>query len=102
MYKKFIDIIKYIFYVDTTNLKFGYATYLVIFASYLELSPKLGNVWLRRDSNNFINISLGGLLSFFSKPLKEGFFWRPQFWDINYYVGGYIFSNIISKLSKKN
>lgn len=97
---KLLEVLKQIFFVDIRHLKIGYITYFIIFASYLELSPKLGNVWLRKGSDNTINLSLGGLASFFTKPFKASFFWRPQFWDINYYVGGYIFSNLLSKVFK--
>ena len=96
-----IDLFKKIFLVESKDLKRGYLIYLLIFISYLELSPKLGNVWLRKGVDNSINLSLGGLVSFFTKPFKEGFFWKPRFWDINYYVGGYIFSNLISKVFNK-
>ena len=69
-----IDLLKKIFLVESKYLKRGYLIYFIIFISYLELSPKLGNIWLRKGVDNSLNLSLGGLVSFFTKPFKEGFF----------------------------
>ena len=63
-----IDLLKKIFLVESKYLKRGYLIYFIIFISYLELSPKLGNVWLRKGVDNSLNLSLGGLVSFFTKP----------------------------------
>ena len=88
-----------IFYIDQCGLLKGYLIYFIIFLIYLEVSPKLKNVWIRCDSNNILKICPQGILSMLSKPFSNIYFWYPQFWDINFYMSGYIFSNVVYKLS---
>ena len=92
-----LSIIKDYLYISPTKLILGYSIYFVIFSIYLEASPKLKNIWLRRDSDNMIHFRPGGILLMLLKPFTNIFFWYPNFWDINYYVGGYIFTLILDK-----
>ena len=90
---------KKMLYVDNGSLILGYFIYFIIFLIYLELSPKLKNIWIRCDSDNILKICPSGIISMLKKPFTDVFFWYPQFWDINYYVGGYLFSNALHKIS---
>lgn len=99
IYKK--DIYLYIIYMlnntiyNNTNkiyLTQGYIIGLIIFALYLELNPKIGNVWYRIDENNEYQVKPSNILEYFVKPFKDRTFWKPRFWDINPYT----FSTIAS------
>jgi len=87
-------------YIDGDTLLTGYGIYFILFLLYLELSPKLMNIWLRCDSNNMLKICPGGVLQMLYKPFQNIYFWKPKFWDINYYVGGYLFSQCLDKFNK--
>ncbi len=89
--------VKSYLYISPTRLILGYTVYLVIFSIYLEVSPKLKNIWIRRDSTNVFYFRPAGILLMLLKPFTNIFFWYPSFWDINYYVGGYIFTLILDK-----
>jgi hypothetical protein len=78
----------------------GYCIYFLLFIIYLELSPKLSNIWIRCDSNNILKICPGGIRTMLYKPFQNLFFWKPEFWDINFYIGGYIFTHIMIILYK--
>ena len=83
--------------VEKKSLLAGSLVYLIIFMLYLELNPRITNVWLRKDSNNIYRFSLKGLFLILKKPFEYVIFWKPSFWDLNYYVGAYIFSNVLDK-----
>ena len=56
----------------------------LIFILYLELNPKLGNIWYRISSNGNKTINLTSLTNHLKEPLKNKEFWRPKNWDINF------------------
>ena len=89
--------IKSALYVNTDSLLLGSFIYFIFFLIYLETSPKLKNIWLRCNSENILKICPSGIRSMLSKPFSNIYFWYPRFWDINYYAGAYIFSNILNK-----
>lgn len=59
---------------------------LILFILYLELSPKLGNIWFRYASTGEREIQPESLLHFLSYPFKNGLFWKPENWDLNFIV----------------
>lgn len=59
---------------------------LVIFAIYVEINPKLTNIWFRYNSSGIKVISLGGLFELIKAPLFNNYYWQIQFLDINYYI----------------
>jgi hypothetical protein len=61
--------------------------YTIVFAGYLELSPKIGNVWYRMGVDGFRHIKIENLLAFMIKPLTMIELWYPWNWDINYILG---------------
>ena len=63
---------------------------LIIFAIYVEINPKLTNIWYRYNSSGNKVISLGGLFELIKGPLFNNYYWQFQFWDINYFI--YLFT----------
>ena len=51
--------------------------------AYLELSPTLGNIWLRRDAEGVLRFAPGGLKALLIAPWHTWELWWPSFWDIN-------------------
>ena len=82
------------------NLIKAIPIYTILFMTYLEISPSLGNIWYRVASDNKKYINLAVLTEFIYKPFNYSFFWRPQYWDLNIYIGLYITSMLISLLHK--
>ena len=101
MLKGLTDFAKSLFFVEKKNLVYGYGVYFIIFLLYIEFSSGMGGVWLRKDSLNNTVFAPRGIIGFLKKPFNNRFFWYPRFWDINYYIGGYIFSNIMDKFQNK-
>lgn len=99
MLTKIYNIIVKTFYVDFKNLKYGYAIFFVFFLYYLEFGKGMGGVWLRKNELNHTVFSPKGILGFLIKPFNNVFFWNPKFWDMNFYIGGYMFSNLLYKLN---
>jgi hypothetical protein len=60
--------------------------YLCCYLAYLELSPKLGNVWYRKNADGDRQICLGGLWKMFQYPFQNPDMWLPPNWDINPWV----------------
>ena len=54
--------------------------------AYLELSPGLGNVWYRLDSNNNRRFMLKGLIGVICYPFKNYTLWYPNNWDLNIFM----------------
>lgn len=77
----------------------------IVYAIYIQFSPKLGNMWLRRDHENKIRFRPGNLFHMMIYPFKSIHFWRPSNLDLNYVLyaglGGGIFG-IIGNLFVKN
>jgi hypothetical protein len=73
----------------------GFSIYFVIFAAYLELSPKLGNIWYRIQDDGIRRINLGYLLQFIILPFKQVWMWSPLNWDLNYFVGSIFASGLL-------
>ena len=74
-------------YPSSETLTIAIPVYFGFFLTYLELSPKLGNIWYRIAEDGKRHINLGSLKEFFIKPFTNSFFWWPQYWDINIYIG---------------
>ena len=56
------------------------------FAIYIELSPSMGNIWYRYDSDNVKRIQLIGLINLMAAPLTNQYMWRIEMWDINIFI----------------
>ena len=58
----------------------------IIWLTYLELSPNLGNMWIRPDCNNKSKICISSIINLLGEPFRNIFLWKPSFWDMNYYM----------------
>lgn len=58
----------------------------VFWLLYLELSPGLGGILVRPNSSGTRTFSLGGVWTLMKKPLSDGMYWYPKFWDLNIYM----------------
>lgn len=59
---------------------------IFIFSIYLELSPSMGNIWIRKDSKNNNIICLNNLLNIIIQPFYQWYFWSYQFISINFWI----------------
>jgi hypothetical protein len=74
----------------SNSILLGSTLYFLIFSAYLELNPKLTNIWYRIDSSGLRSINLESYLHFITRPFSMIEMWYPQNWDINYFVGASI------------
>lgn len=72
-----------------------------IFALYVELSPKLTNIWYRINSNGIRTIQLQNLFTLMMGPLKYDFYWYPSYFDINYFVYLFIIFILLEIINQK-
>jgi hypothetical protein len=61
----------------------GLVGLVVTWLAYLELSPRLGNIWLRYDAEGVRRFAIGGLKALFVAPFHTKELWSPTFWDVN-------------------
>ena len=61
----------------------------VIFAIYIEITPGLGKIWLRPNSELKIFPSLSLLLKYCYTPFHNKLLWQNEFLDINsvFFIG---------------
>ena len=57
-----------------------------IYMIYLEVNPKIGGIWLRKDQNNKFVLTLHSLKDFITYPLKDSRMWWPKMWDVNSFI----------------
>ena len=67
---------------------------LLVYLSYLELSPGLGNIWYRLNADNIRVINFLSALNMILYPLKNITFWYFENWDLNFFIY-YIFFRIL-------
>lgn len=70
----------------------------IIYLLYLEINPKIRNIWIRKDANKVRTIgwhSLSTLRDFITYPFKDSRLWLPIFWDINIFVSVPILTGIL-------
>jgi hypothetical protein len=75
---------------------------IIIFGIYVELNPKMTNIWYRINSEGIKTIQLDNLLYLMSGPLRYIFYWYPNYLDINYFIYLIITFIIIQEINKKN
>lgn len=69
------------------SLLYGSLIYFPIFSAYLELNPKITNVWYRIGADGVRHINFTSLWHFITGPFTMIEFWYPSNWDINYFIG---------------
>ena len=68
----------------------AFATTSVAFALFVQFSPRMGNIWIRTDSNGTRQLFPSNLFRLMAEPLKlrstvgQNFWSRPALWPINY------------------
>ena len=55
-----------------------------LYALYVQFNPKIGNVWIRKDSNNEDVIVLENLINMMKQPLCNKDFWKLRTLDMNF------------------
>ena len=60
----------------------------IIYSLYVQLSPTMGNIWMREDSSGNLVFCPLGLLHLCVAPLNTDkmYLWEPVFWPINFFV----------------
>jgi len=53
---------------------------------YVQFSPYMGKIWYREDSEGNGYFSFGGLFDLIAYPLQNWRMWKPELWDINYFM----------------
>lgn len=77
------------------SILLGASLYFLIFSAYLEINPKLTNIWYRIDSSGSRSINLESYWYFITRPFSMIEFWYPYNWDMNYFVGATITIGIL-------
>jgi len=62
----------------------------ILFAIYVEISPGMGNIWYRLNSDGYKEIRIINLIHIMLAPLTNSFYWWPIYWDINFFVYWFI------------
>lgn len=74
-----------------------FGVFNVLYATYLEVNPKMGGVIIRPNENGDKVISLKSYWHFIKQPFKsdntgvQKELWKPKNWDINYFMSAIIF-----------
>lgn len=58
----------------------------MIFFFYLELSPQIGGIFYRPDSEGLTKFNIMGVVPMLLHPFKSFDFWYPRNWDLNFIV----------------
>ncbi len=60
----------------------------IAYSLYVHMSPTMGNIWLRPDSDGNQVFCPLGLLDLIIAPLQfdKLYFWEPTFWPINFFI----------------
>ena len=60
----------------------------IIYSLYVQMSPTMGNIWLRPDSDGNLVFCPLGLIDLILAPLQSDklYFWEPSFWPINFFI----------------
>jgi hypothetical protein len=59
---------------------------ILSFSLYVQLSPTMGNIWIRNSGTDEWYFTFAGLLSLILYPLKEIYMWYPSMWTINFFM----------------
>jgi hypothetical protein len=77
------------------NILIHFIIIFIAYSLYVQLSPTMGNIWLRPDINGTQVFCPLGLIDLIISPLYPDryYFWEPHFLPINFFVYliGYFF-----------
>ena len=69
---------------------------------YLEINPKLRNIWLRIDSNGTTRFAPHNVYNLIAYSFKNIEMWKVNNWDINYvtvvFFGTFVFKYLLNNL----
>jgi hypothetical protein len=55
----------------------------IMYAGYVQFNPKIGNIWIRPDSNGIKIFTPNNLVNLMYEPAKNEFFWKRENLDLN-------------------
>tara|TARA_Y100000389_G_scaffold204469_1_gene257207 strand:- start:1290 stop:1652 length:363 start_codon:yes stop_codon:yes gene_type:complete len=87
--KKFINdfiitINKYKFFYK--HFFIGFSISFILWILYLEINPKLGNIWLRENSESNIVFAPINIINMIFYSCNNITFWYPWNWDMNPFI----------------
>ena len=56
----------------------------MLFILYLEISPKMTNVWFRIEADGKRRFNFDSLVNYLTHPFKSRVLWKPQNLDLNF------------------
>ena len=61
------------------------------YALYVQFSEGMGNIWIRKNSDNQNKFCPSNLINLMVAPFQTCGFWKPSMWSINYplIIAGY-------------
>lgn len=68
------------------NIISSFIISFISFGLYVELNPKITNIWWRINSNGNKEIRINNLIALIFAPLYYMFYWLPNMWDINFFI----------------
>ena len=72
--------------MNIKKLSISFLISVVIFAIYIEITPGMGNIWIRMTSSGYRLPNLNYLFNYMIQPLTKSFLWNFRFLDINSFV----------------
>jgi hypothetical protein len=84
------------------NIISSFIISFISFGLYVELNPKIGNIWWRINSQGNKEIRINNLFALMFAPFYYLFYWLPNMWDINFFIWWGITYLFISSLKIKN
>lgn len=68
------------------NIISSFIISFISFGLYVELNPKITNIWWRINSNGNKEFRINNLIALIFAPLYYMFYWLPNMWDINFFI----------------
>jgi hypothetical protein len=75
----------------------AFGVFNALYATYLEINPKIGGVIMRPDANGDKKVNLSSYWNFIKQPVICPYpevkqeLWKPKNWDLNYIMSALIF-----------
>ena len=69
-----------------------------IFFIYIEISPRMGNIWYRTNSKGKKELKPINMLNYIKTNTQKKVMWYPKLWDINYFIFVTIFTYLYNKI----
>lgn len=56
----------------------------LLYCLYLELNPKIGNIFFRKDGKGEKHFNIMGITPLLKAPFMNDYLWQPENWDLNF------------------